>query len=159
MPSLIFLDFDGVLNHPGYAGTVYEKPDDVDKWGIDHIVPAYAARLVEVLQRTGAAIVVSSSWRYIFDLEGFRRVLGAHGVARACIIGATRRDHKTGKDSRADQIRDWLQEHAPEAEYVILDDVDDELSTFGWRYIQTDMSVGLQDADVERAVAALQRTP
>ena len=54
MIRILFLDFDGVLNHPLTWGNRDDTVIDIDK----------VKRLNDLLTKTGAKIVVSSSWRF-----------------------------------------------------------------------------------------------
>jgi len=63
--SLVFLDFDGVLNHAAWLEKLFLK-------GIDEWSPGMSfdrecvARLNRIIDETGALVVVSSSWRHAF---------------------------------------------------------------------------------------------
>ena len=70
--SIIFLDFDGVLNTEQYqARLAVDGAPNKDAWG-----PLFDPRAVEnlrkIIEATGAAIVISSSWRYIHRLGSLR---------------------------------------------------------------------------------------
>ncbi len=69
--KVVFLDFDGVLNRGSGRG-----------------VPALVENLNRITRRTGAVIVVHSSWRYGRGLEMLRHVLEGWGV-KGEVIDAT----------------------------------------------------------------------
>lgn len=161
--KLIFLDIDGVLNghdahrHPnGYCG----------------IDPACVYRLNRIVAETGAAIVLSSAWRYLIgrgmSFAGFKAMMLTYGLDRSAqIIGATVEDEHI--PDRGPQIGDWLLDVVVES-YVILDDGSDEpphppatkpltesLIEHHERavIVFTDGTKGLTDADADRAIAIL----
>lgn len=164
--GLIFLDFDGVLNHPGtWAGRVPLLPGQI---GVP-VEPACMARLNRIVARTSAQIVISSSWR---DVAGYRDLavdLALSGLA-AEVIGATpkhgdpewslvlaflaRRGRSTLRVPRGAEIATWLLHHGARQPYVVLDDCDD-MPYVRRRFVQTRGSEGLSDLDVERAVRIL----
>ena len=148
MNKLIFLDIDGVLNgHEshgnGYCGT---RPDCV-------------ARFNRILSATGAAIVVSSAWRYLvlsgsMTIVGLENLLLSHGVdCREKIRDVTRPD--VGDEMRGLQISLWLKSRKfPPDAYVVLDDMDD-ISAYGHPFVRTESKTGLTDEDADRAIAIL----
>lgn len=112
--KIIFLDIDGVLM--GTDG-VAEAPD-----------PARVARLNGLAERTGAQLVVSSTWRSQ-GLEALTALLREWGVT-APVAGMT--DDLGWLDfttpiglHRGDEIGQWLDEHPGVEDFVILDDDDD----------------------------------
>lgn len=161
---IVFLDIDGVLNHQQLydANLARGTPTPPDGW-IDR---ACVARLNELCARTGASVVISSSWRTYASIPGqpVGGFAGTVGVLRACgltaeVIGATP-DHAT-PEMRAQQeraprwpeIRAWLEAH-PAARWVVLDDSEIP-GTPEDRFVRTDIAVGLTDDDCERAARAL----
>lgn len=164
--KVIFLDIDGVLNghdahrHPnGYCG----------------IDPACVYRLNRIVAETGAAIVLSSAWRYLIHsgtgmtLGGFRDMLRTYGLDSSVKIrGLTKRDEEI--PDRGEQIGDYLGLCSNVESYVILDDGSDEpphppatkpltesLIEHHERavIVFTDGTKGLTDADADRAIAIL----
>ncbi len=117
-----------------------------------------------MVERLDAHVVISSSWRHLFDLEKLRAALVLKGFARPDrIIGTTPRlgDSKedwSGLGYRGDEVRAWLGRMLTPAPFVILDDMG--LSSFeglGTHLIQTDEYVGLTDDDCERAQDCITR--
>ena len=133
--KIIFLDIDGVLNDDG---TVPERGPAVD--------PEMVARLSQIVSRTGADIVLSSSWKWGFD-RYFRAGAGAAGRKELygdCIelinvfesyglsvSGVTPRTPiNGGEDARPCEIRACLSRCPFAFSYVILED--DEFWRWGW---------------------------
>jgi hypothetical protein len=141
---VIFLDLDGVLNsRPFVAGL------GATEW--DRMIDRRAvARLNELVRRSGAKIVITSSWRCQLPLARVESILRDHGLV-AQILGATPRL----RPSRGTEIQAWLDaaEDPPEA-FVILDDVDD-VDHLGTYLVLTTWEAGLQDEHVERALEHL----
>lgn len=55
---VVFLDVDGVLTHNGYIN-----------WQTRHINPAKVGLLGKIIEQTGAAIVLTSTWKDGWDKE------------------------------------------------------------------------------------------
>lgn len=82
--KLIFLDIDGVLNGHKFCKAAQST-------GID---PTRVRELNRIVRRTGAAVVLSSAWRYMvhgkaMTLDGFGYMLRTHGVAGVKLVGLT----------------------------------------------------------------------
>jgi hypothetical protein len=87
---IIFLDIDGVLNHPGTycegapwrreAGELLPVP----------VAPECMARLNRLVAETGARIVISSSWRLFARWQDLGPALVRHGLVGE-VVGETRR--------------------------------------------------------------------
>lgn len=164
-PRVVFLDVDGVLNHPGtYA--------DRGRWARPRqrqlevpTAPECVARLNEIVRRTGAVVVISSSWRKFARFDSLGPALLRRGVV-AEIVGETpdlSRDEALaariapGRVQRGHEIDAWLRDHQIDGgrpAYVILDDCDDMAHLAGC-LVQTDPVTGLDEADVAIAVAVL----
>lgn len=153
--TVIFLDFDGVLNNPGTWGL---RPLETEAVDADKV-----ALLSDLVEKLDAQIVVSSTWRYSFTVEQFQQMLAAKGLLKPeRVIDVTpmpMRDEYRGVDIKA-----WLKEHdtaeytghAPIA-FAILDDMGiDQFEGLGGHLVQTDGSVGLTADNcrwVERTLA------
>jgi hypothetical protein len=107
--KVIFLDIDGVLNCRSTPNP-RKFPYVVD--------PRLLARLNTVTVHTGAAVVLSSTWRYdpagLFSAE-------YHRVPFIDVIPDM--PHRP----RREEILAWLAEHRDVTKYAVLDDEDDEL--------------------------------
>lgn len=144
---IVFLDIDGVLNRTRYA---------------DHIKfeRALVRRLKQVLDATGARVVLSTFWRKFSDYIVY--LLGLHGVAARLVVGITPgRGHMTDTPSpyktRADEIRAWLKANPSVRSFVVLDDrADAGEGNLSAHFVKTDHKTGLSDADAKRAVQILQ---
>lgn len=139
---VIFLDLDGVVTRNEGATTE------------DRVRPACTARLDALVRRTGARVVVSSSWRITCTPERIRRYLASAGYTGA-IDSAT---PVLPEHTRGAEIRAWLDAHPGEASaFVILDDWPlDEFAGMLVHLVQTDYDAGLTDDDCARAEAILE---
>ncbi len=108
--KVIFLDIDGVLNCRRTPNS-RKFPYIVDR--------KLLARLKRLLRRTGAKIVLTSSWR----LDPIGRLAAKHfGIP--CIGWLP----DLPKRPRRDEILKWLANHPKVSRYVVIDDEDDEPS-------------------------------
>lgn len=159
--NIIFLDVDGVLNDfytlkKRGKRNIFEEPElDLDEDKIK--------LLKELIDKTNAKIVLSSSWRVFFDKDTLnpknnhgqelRRLLYKYGLE---IYSLTKR---SGNGKREDEINDWLENHDDIESFVILDDEDSHLPGFvGENLVKTEYysenseECGLTPNHVEEAV-------
>lgn len=154
--AVIFLDIDGVLCTPLSVRLdwIFRRP--MDRQFFDPIALGLLRRLV---RRTGARVVLSSSWRYSFEdqdpftqkiMSNFCHTLQANGTPvwdLAPILGR----------SKGEEIAAWLAGH-PGTDYVILDDRADEFTAVPLlqpRLVLVDSRRGFRRADCRRALALL----
>lgn len=149
---VIFLDIDGVLNSAEW----FEKTKDVRSGlsRIDELQEMLDPRAVELLNglvdRAGATVVLSSSWRVAYGMDFIQRALVARGFT-----GKLSDRTPTMGSPRGREIQAWLDKRLekPEA-FIILDDNSDMLH-LSHRLVQTTWGTGLQIGHVERAEAML----
>lgn len=108
--------------------------------------PVLCDRVRKIVTTTGAAIVVSSSWRSQFDEEALCEFLGAH-VPRP--IGCT-----PPRLPRGEAVALWLDANGVRSEDVVLLD-DSDCGAMNGRRVQTSARIGVQRKHVERAIAML----
>ncbi len=156
MNKLIFLDIDGVLD-------TYKSHYMLD--------PVLLDRLGKILGRTGALIVVSSSWRasnvpdtveFMTDYDNPRvgsnpfpftdKVVGVTPILYSVVDGDIDRPA-----TRGEEIAAYLKVHSCD-NYVILDDCDEMLRDQWPHLVLVNDEVGLTEADVEKAVGILNQT-
>lgn len=150
--KVVFLDFDGVLNSNPFLesrvqrGVRYEGLST--EWWVDQLDPDAVRLLNELLERTGAKVVVSSSWRVGAGRDWLQMVLERRGF-QGDVIGVT--EYYGGYD-RSYEIADYLNTHTV-SEFVVLDDNDD--ARVAGHFVLTDSEKGLTARDVETAVRIL----
>ena len=107
--KVIFLDIDGVLNCKTTPNP-RQFPYVVDK--------KLLARLMRLLDRTGAKVVLSSSWR----IDPVGRFAAKHwGVPFIDVCP------DKPKSPRRNEMLAWLSRHPKVTRYAVIDDEDDEL--------------------------------
>ena len=147
---VIFLDMDGVLCTPRACLAHGQKGLNryLDPIGIDF--------LNRFTKASNSMIVVSSTWRTLFDDFAFKTLMATAGYT-----GRYKKDWKTpdffkqtnsglwmapgdGKATRPIEIQEWLNNHLEVGEYLIFDD-----DSFEWnekqtkRWIHTDTYNGI----------------
>lgn len=138
--KVIFLDVDGVLNSAR------------DRFSTELVSEYHFDFLKELVDATGAKIVLSSSWRIGFNAmrQPERNLLAKLESRGLEVYDFT--PIMTG--TRGDEIREWLTTH-PVDSFVILDDEADMEEFRETNLVQTDMNVGLQESDIPKAIKIL----
>lgn len=182
MTGVLFLDFDGVLNSiemlpqasPGCSRQICGRPgnyDQINPCGCVEVVKQFDRRAIallnELLRQTDAAIVFSTSWRKLYDIESLTHILEECGF-EGRVIGetpdlindeawkiTTRGERWIDRIQRGHEIGEWLLQHPEVTRCVILDDSRD-MWHLAFCFVQTNENVGLTSMDVERAIAALE---
>lgn len=155
MKKIVFLDVDGVLNNWAWLGRM-EGVEGAFGDPTNHFDPACVALLNEIIDVTGAGIILSTSWRHIHPADELVGILRSVGV-RGAILGET----PTGGhyDSRYREILGWLELNLYKDLYVILDDCvgRHEAATpeEAEKIIHTTMNHGLLKSDVVHAIHVL----
>ena len=146
--QIIFLDVDGVLNimSPSYNTAAY-RPDGSVVWMDVHLIQ----RLNYLIEKTGAEVVISSSWR--LDMKDLKLQLEANSFKHW--------DKVQGETPyfgfRGDEIQRYLDEHPEIDGYVVLEDeptdvCGDMCSTIPEEFVvSVDMKNGLTDQDITKA--------
>ena len=150
---IVFLDFDGVLNSTAWYVHRHESGQSLAlaHGKEEEIDPAAVALLNQLLDRSGALVVISSTWRMLGLME-CKDVLHARGFTGKVVDVTPRSSHGV----RGREIQAWLDAyHRPVERFVILDDESD-MEHLMPRLVQTSQPVGLTQADVNRAVAMLE---
>lgn len=167
--KVIFLDFDGVLN--GFDTNEPASPLHPHL----HLNPVLMRRLNRIVKRTGAKVVLSTSWRTrhhhpgasaehmtLDELREALRLAGFVGevigvtpdLARLDTIGRTG-DVLWRCPPRLKEIRAWLDAH-PVSAFVVLDD--DGGAELAGHFVHCSRRTGLTESDVEQAVRILGAT-
>lgn len=164
--KIIFLDIDGVLNCWSCLSAYIEENHDNDCIATEHV-----AHLNAIVKRTGAKVVISSTWRILMHMEDIKEHLDWAGF-QGEVIGKTPR---LGRD-RGHEIQAWLDFHSDKPtrfqrlvravkrffgwdddtieSFVILDD-DSDMVHLKPYLVKTSMENGLLEEHVEKAVKVL----
>lgn len=150
--KIIFVDIDGVL-------VTWDSLHRWSKFGHKGAMmePECSKILNEILEETGASIVVSSSWRIGRTMEQLEKELSEGGVNTATLIDKTprRQDSKRGLE-----IQEWLRNQAfvtlnPIDKFVILDDEISDMDPLKHLVVQTSMEKGLTKEHKEQIIKML----
>lgn len=145
--KLIFLDVDGVLN----STTYWKSLDEEEKYSMFHLDRNAIKKLKRIVDKTGAEIVVSSTWRkFNEDMQMLVTRLSAYGLS---VMGKT---PVLYNKERGDEISAWFESNPDfkDAVYVILDD-DADMNVHMDRLVKTDYRYGLTDSKAEKAIEML----
>ena len=146
--EVIFLDVDGVINSWNSQQRDFEVKLNLKTLRFD---PTCLENLRVLVERTGADLILSSSWRFDDDALGAAPLINLE--ARLAEKGM-RLAGRTGCTLawRDDEINAWLQEHPDVESYVILDDVNDNFRGDNLRrWVATNEGIGLTSEDVQKA--------
>jgi hypothetical protein len=147
MRSVLFLDFDGVLNSDAFL-----HPKGIKVRFADELDPKAIERLNQIVKRTGCDVVISSSWRYGHTKEELEKILKECGytgticdVTPLCWDGAT----------RGREIQIWIASQTEKPKHIcILDDYAD-MDHLADKLVRTTWAHGLQDVHIELCVKKL----
>ena len=151
--KVIFLDIDGVLNTYATRRFLQCSP------GTLFVDTRKVLRLRDIIERTGAELVLSSTWRYGAERDAmyiekcalreliaeFKRVRCPLWTDMTPIIPRVNRER---------EIFAWLYTHDVD-NFVILDDVREELNWYKDRLVLTSMFDGLTKERAELAIRML----
>jgi len=168
--KVIFLDIDGVLNGTDYEHNLAVRHPANDPWWDDYlgtekeIDSTRVEKLNRLVRETGAKIVISSAWREDFDIDVLRSILRRAGL-RADIIGMTAQNVPDPESAsgrllmRGGLIKHWLDNTRDHVEaFVVLDDTAGQRMVPIRRWlVRTSSVTGLNDAQVDKAIAVLNR--
>lgn len=169
--KIIFLDVDGELTYSNY------KNEDTANIDIEKV-----KLLKEICDKTGAKVVISSSWRGFEDYtpkiyhvlreilsKNNIEVLGNTPYLKAEIIGDVPETIRLEENldikckygtGRAAEIQKWINEHEVES-FVILDDEDWQWSDYGYEnnWIQPTWfgDGGLKREHIDKAIKILNK--
>ncbi len=154
MSKIIFLDFDGVLNSQlWYVRTKGSRGrDDLDPQAIEF--------LNNLIEKTGAEVVVTSTWRLNRTAEELQDILNRNGF-KGTVIDKT---ESFGRPClRGNEIHQWMLDNVQKIgcyysdykQYVIIDDDSDMLYWHRNNLILVDGYVGLTPTNVYKATKIL----
>ena len=162
--KVIFLDVDGVLNSEDDLKVFREKNNITGTILYAEVEDRPLKLLKELVEKSGAKIVVSSSWRIGCERSGRESVFGARLyeklVKRLKDYGMDVYDitpSLSGNRQRGDEIREWLQTCENDVEnFVILDDDADMCEFVETNLVQTTYEHGLTDDSITKALQVLE---
>lgn len=160
--KIIFLDIDGVLNSTEQFNLHNENNDS--KLSLE-IYKYHIKQLNNLIEQTGAYVVISSSWKHYHSVVGWNDIFKLLGI-KATVIGTTPQT----TTFRGTQILVWLLEHKSNIErgfsdelypyevesFVILDD-DSDMEMLLPRLVQCNAYSGLTEKEVNEAIELLNK--
>lgn len=138
--KVLFLDFDGVLNDNAWFETEERKKLEHEyrrrdkalpptesvimmKLGQADIRPQYAARVREIVERTGCEVIVCSAWRYTFTSEQLQHLLHLQGIpCNGVVRQVGRRKMSDLRDYRVSDIKAMVASFPEGTVWCVLDD-------------------------------------
>ena len=170
--KIIFLDFDGVLNSTPFLEREgwFEGPltqrehkfrcehasSNVDVSDLRMIDRTKVILLNQIIEKTGAKVVISSSWRLGRNVDDLIDALEYHGF----VGEVTSMTPELCGAIRGEEISEWMYDAmllpGEDITFVILDD-DDDMGTLRGNLVKTSMKYGLTPYDVERAIMMLNK--
>lgn len=162
---VVFLDIDGVLNSARFYRESFDRSADLG-FRENHMDASKVALLNDLLERSGAVCVLSSTWRLgppiglQITLDSLR-ARGFTGEIVDCTPDCARQVPTGGiyvGHERGHEIQEWLDAHPDVLSFVILDDSDDMAHLLP-RLVRTSWAEGLEQEHVERAIALLAALP
>jgi hypothetical protein len=166
---ILFLDFDGVLNCATWfavtSKTQYRKARGKAKADLKAqardaalraIDPAAVMLVDQILERSGADVCVSSTWRINWTEDELTLMLRERGFCGEIVGRTPNHGHRRDLDNtnrRGSEIQAWLDENHAES-FCILDDSDD-MGHLLPRLVRTEWLFGLQPAHVDQCVDLL----
>lgn len=141
---VLFLDIDGVLNSQAFYGRRNET-----RQSFRDLDPSCIECLNEITAKSGARIVISSTWRLTPRFPELVAHLKGQGIAGEIVGRTPRLPHPA---VRGDEIFAWMETQIEWPRFAILDDDSDMSAALPW-LVQTDTAMGLVRPDVERVLA------
>jgi len=153
--KILFLDLDGVVNSHDFWRKRGVRAPNMDWWM--HQFDTELIGLVNIIvEKTGAKVVISSTWRILSTLPELRYMLSFKGLTGDVIdvtpCGSTAPNNHVYRGS---EIQAWLDSQIEVIEnFVILDDDSDMLHLMPY-LVKTSITTGITMAQVERAIEVL----
>ena len=152
--KIIFLDIDGVLATNKEFATNRTKFREKYLWAKELRVPyrfneGCVEVFNEILDLTDSEIVISSDWRFHWDLDELDKIFKANGVKKSPIFGTIKNKRKMSsdlEDDRVYQINEWVKFNKPE-KWIAIDDMN--LSSLGSNFFRTKDSEGLKQSGLK----------
>ena len=162
--KIIFLDIDGVLNCNFWNDNHQQEISE----GI--LIEEEKVKLLsEIMNISGAQIVLHSGWRFWFDQdrnptkfesEKLIELFDKYNLSIASMTPdfTTEEIRATRKFSlvKAKEILAWLEEHPEVEQWIVIEDLDLHEERVARHQIRTNPASGLTRADVDLAICMLQ---
>ena len=155
--KIIFLDIDGVLaTNKEFAmnRTKFQtKHPEAKEIRIPYpFNPGCVKIFNEILDETNAIIVLSSDWRFYWDLNDLDKIFKFNGVKKSPVAITSKMKRKMSselEDDRSFQIKTYVDEMLPDV-WVAIDDLN--LKSLGDNFIRTKDSEGLKQLGIKEKI-------
>jgi len=159
--KVVFLDFDGVLLPDPDAHAQAQNGMNSSNY-LSSVVfnPLCVSNLLHLLNKTGAEIVLSTSWADGHSLSDLSNCLMRNGIDPTLIFDYDDPGEKTymtprdPKYNRGEEVRAWLTEHTEIQQWVALDD-NPSIMLLRERVVRTNPSRGFDRAALQKAMSFL----
>jgi hypothetical protein len=148
--SILFLDIDGVLNSHKWFEHLIANPREGDHFD-RHIDPEAMYQLNRVCSEAMANVVVSSTWRKVYNQAALRIGLRKAGFAHT-VIGVT---PSHGFKYRGDEISHWLTENGHRNHTFAIVDDDSDMGGLLPRLVKTRFDTGLTTVEADLLIEML----
>lgn len=162
--KILFVDVDGVLNHELFYRDRQDRRNNAFEleYPFTEIDIVSVGFLSMITERTGAKVVISSSWRLGKSVKELQDMLNQCGFTGE-VIGITPvLDMHHDYVVRGNEILKWMLDnseligsHFEYRHFVILDDDQDMLYEHRDNFIQVDSWCGITSKDAQRAIKIL----
>ena len=164
MRRIIFLDIDGVLNTERWHSQAI-RGELKDEYGY-RFDPIAVENLSRIIEETGAAIVISSSWKCMGlatmqkmwkdrQLPGKVIDITPNSVSDEFLLNVDLNDMDL-LSIRGQEIKDWLiVKGGSDCKYVIFDDMNDVLQEQEAHFVWVAPAVGITKGNVAQAIRIL----
>jgi hypothetical protein len=162
MKKIIFLDIDGVLaTHKQYMMNrkkFWDKNDIAKELRIPYPFDPKCVKIFnEILDSTGADIVLSSDWKYHWNLGDLDMIFKFNGVNKSPVDTTIKEDVSMGNQTknRAYQVGEYIQRNNI-TNYVVIDDlnISNYMSITGDdnKFVLTDDFEGLKQLSIKNKI-------
>lgn len=160
--KLIFLDFDGVLNSRKWMEGFHQKVREYNKPEStilvepeDALDPTPVELINQLVEKSGAKVIISSSWRILHGLESLNKILKNAGAKFEAIDTTPRTYEERGIEIQ--QYLDYLKSKGDEVESFVIIDDDSDMAHFlnTKHFIKTAFEFGFMEWHLEEALKVL----
>lgn len=151
----VFIDIDGVLRHEDFfKNNVFESTADHTD-GLFKFDERSMKNLNHIVEETGAKVVVSSSWRFSWQIGELQTLFKYNGFIGDVIdVTPIYLESYTHEVARGKEIADWIKKN-PIDNYCIIDDCNDMLDEQETHFVWVDDKHGITEDDAEKAIQIL----